>query len=130
MEATTEKVIKAYINLRDAIAEMKARHKEELKTYEEQLDMLDKELLKRCEEAGGNISVANVGRVTRRLVQSYWTSDWAAFYKLIKEHDAFHLLHQRISNKQMQQFLEDNPEITPPGLNVDSEYAVTVTRAS
>jgi hypothetical protein len=127
---TTEKLIKAYIKIRDAIAEKEKEHKAEIKALEEQLDMVQGELLTHCEAAGGNISVPGVGRVARRVSKQYWTSDWQSLYQTIKEHDAFHLLHQRISNKAMQQFLEENPDVHPAGLNLDSRYAVTVTKAS
>lgn len=130
MDYPTEKVVAAYINLRDAIDKMKSRHKAELQELDEQLEMLSQELLNRCDEAGGNISVPGVGRVARRITRNYWTSDWPALYEIIKEHDAFHLLHQRITNKAMQDFLEEHPDLTPSGLNVDSKYTVVVTRAS
>jgi hypothetical protein len=86
--------------------------------------------LARVEQAGGNISVPNVGRVARRISRNFWTNDWESFYKVVKEHDAFHLLNQRISNKAMQEFLNEHPNLMPEGLNVDSRYTVTVTRAS
>jgi hypothetical protein len=129
MEATTEKVIAAYIKIRDSIEIIKQRHKEELQSLDEQLDVLEQELLARCEATGGNISVPNVGRVTRRVTKQYWTSDWPAMYQMIKERDAFHLLQQRFVGKAMDAFLEENPNLVPPGLNVDSKLAVTVTRA-
>jgi hypothetical protein len=127
MEATTEKLIETYIKIRDAKDIRAKEHKAELKNFDDQLDVLQTELLARCEEAGGNITTP-VGSVRRRISRMYWTSDWPSFYQMVKEHDAFHLLHQRISNKAMQEFLEANPNLVPPGLNADSEYAVTVVR--
>ena len=62
MEFTTEKLITAYIKLRDAIAEKEKEHKAELKGLHEQLDLIEQELLVHCEKAGGNISVPGVGR--------------------------------------------------------------------
>jgi hypothetical protein len=129
-EISTEKIIATYIKVRDAIAAMEQRHKEEKRNLYDQLGILEQELLSRVEEAGGNISIPNVGRVARRVSRNYWTNDWESFYKVIKEHDAFHLLHQRISNKAMQEFLDEHPDLMPQGLNVDSRYTVTVTRAS
>ena len=126
MEATTERLVKAYIKLRDAIEE-KEREKTKLKELQEKIA---EELLARCNEVGGNISITGVGRVTRRTSKRYWTSNWPALYEIIKKHDAFHLLHQRITNTAMEQFLEENPEIMPEGLNLDSEQTVVVTRAS
>lgn len=130
MDYPTEKVISAYINLRDAIAEKRKQQEAELLQMEEQLEVLNRELLVRCEEAGGNISVPGVGRVNRRIDHQYWTDNWTAFYEMIKEHDAFHLLHKRMSMKAVREFLEENPDATPPGLHSDSKYVVTVTRAS
>ena len=130
VEVTTEKVVETYIKVRDAIAAMEQRHKEEKRNLVEQLEVLEQELLARVEQAGGTISVPNVGRVARRISRNFWTNDWESFYKVVKEHDAFHLLHQRISNKAMQEFLNEHPNLMPEGLNVDSRYTVTVTRAS
>lgn len=129
-EISVEKIISTYIKVRDAIAAMEQRHKEEKRNLYEQLEVLEQELLSRVEQAGGNISIPNVGRVARRVSRNYWTNDWESFYKVVKEHDAFHLLHQRISNKAMQEFLDEHPDLMPEGLNVDSRYTVTVTRAS
>lgn len=126
MDVTTERLVKAYIKLRDAVEE-KEREKSKLKDMQEKIAQ---ELLARCEEVGGNISIPNVGRVTRRVSKRYWTSNWPALYEIIKKHDAFHLLHQRITNSAMEQFLEENPDIMPEGLNLDSEQTVVVTRAS
>lgn len=126
MKATTERLVTAYINLRDAIEE-KEREKSKLKELQEQIA---KELLTRCEQAGGNISIPDIGRVTRRTSKRYWTSNWPALYEIIKKHNAFHLLHQRITTSAMEEFLEENPDIMPEGLNLDSEQTVVVTRAS
>lgn len=127
MDAPTEKIIETYIKIRDA-KEAKAReHKEELAKFDEQMRVLEDELKVRCEEAGGNITTP-VGYVRRKLSTQYWTSDWPAFYQMIKEHDAFHLLHQRISHAAVQQFLEDHPDIVPPGLNADQKFVVSVVR--
>jgi hypothetical protein len=38
------------------------------------------------------------------------------------------LLEKRISQANMATFLEENPDLLPPGLNIDRRYAVTVRR--
>ena len=48
--------------------------------------------------------------------------------KFILKHEIPDLLDKRINQGNMRQFLEENPEQLPPGLNVDREYAVTVRR--
>jgi len=65
---------------------------------------------------------------TRRVTQRYWTTDWDTLYKFIRENDAPFLLEQRIHNGNMKQFLEENPEAFPAGLQCDRKYAVTVRK--
>ena len=46
----------------------------------------------------------------------------------IKENDAFELMEQRVHQTNMKSFLEENPNLMPPGMNIDSRYAITVRR--
>jgi len=45
------------------------------------------------------------------------------------ENQAPELLEKRIHQSNMKQFLEENPDLLPAGLNVDSEYTITVRRS-
>lgn len=47
-------------------------------------------------------------------------------YAFIKEHDAFHLMEQRIHQTNMKSFLAENPDDQPLGLNSDSRYVINV----
>ena len=95
-----------------------------------QIKMLDIETwnVQNCKKIAQNRVQNGFSRLVSE--RNFWTNDWESFYKVVKEHDAFHLLHQRISNKAMQEFLNEHPNLMPEGLNVDSRYTVTVTRAS
>lgn len=130
MEVTTERLVQAYIKLRDAIEAKERELKAEIDVLRSKQETIEQELLSRCNEVGGNITIPDVGRVTRRVAKRYWTSNWPALYKIIKEHDAFHLLNQRITNSAMEQFLEEHPDLMPEGLSLDSKQTVVVTRAS
>jgi hypothetical protein len=50
-------------------------------------------------------------------------------YRFIKEHDAFALLEKRLHQTNMKEFLSENPEVQPVGLNVENEYTVVVRRS-
>jgi hypothetical protein len=45
------------------------------------------------------------------------------------EWEAPDLLEKRIHQSNMKQFLEDNPGTLPAGLNMDSQYTITVRRS-
>jgi hypothetical protein len=44
------------------------------------------------------------------------------------EHDAIDLLEKRIAQGNMSKFLEENPGLLPPGLNSNTEYAISVRK--
>jgi len=68
------------------------------------------------------------GTVSRRVSSRYWTSDWESLYNFIRENDAQYLLEKRIHNGNMQQFLEENPEVFPEGLQNERKYIIQVRK--
>jgi hypothetical protein len=46
----------------------------------------------------------------------------------MKENEAMELLERRIHQTNMKQFLEENPDMHPAGLQVEKEYAITIRR--
>lgn len=123
---TADRLVKAYIKIRDARQELSKQDSD----LEEKQDMIQSKLLEICKETGAESLRTEFGTVTRRVSKKYWTHDWESFYKFVKEHDAFPLLQKRISITAMQEFLEEYPDLHPPGLNVDSSYVVSVRRKS
>lgn len=123
-----DKLVKAYRNIRAAISEKEEAFKTEIAVLKEQLELISTRLLEICNEQNLDSLRTPEGTVTRRTVTRYWTNDWESMYGFIKDHDAPFLLEQRIHNGNMKQFLEDNPETLPIGLNADTKYAVTVRK--
>lgn len=123
---TADRLVKAYIKIRDARKELSQQDQK----LEEQQHMIQDKLLEICKDTGAESLRTEFGTVTKRVSKQYWTHDWESFYKFIKEHDAFPLLQRRIATTTMTQFLEENPDLHPPGLNVDASYAISVRRKS
>jgi hypothetical protein len=124
-QASADKLVKIYVKIRD---ERYALEKQ-VRELEEQEEIIKSELANICKEVGTDGLKTSFGTVSRTLKKRYWTSDWQSFYEFIKEHDAFHFLHQRISDTNVQTFLEENPDLHPPGLQADAAYTVRVTRS-
>jgi len=123
-----EKIVKAYVRARDAKEEMERRHEAELATIKADMEALEQALLELCKETGQDGGKTSAGTFTRSVKTRYWTSDWDRMRAFIKEHDALELMEQRISQGNMKQFLQENPDKMPEGLNVDSRYSITVRR--
>ena len=123
-----DKLVTIYRKIRGVIDEKEAEHKETISALKQQLDTVSAKLLDICNTQNLDSLRTPAGTVTRRAVTRYWTNDWEQMYQFIKDHDAPFLLEQRIHNGNMRQFLEENPETLPIGLNADTKYAVTVRK--
>jgi len=68
------------------------------------------------------------GTVVLSTKTRYNTQDWDSFKTFMLEHDAIDLLEKRIAQGNMAKFLEENPGLLPPGLNSNTEYAISVRK--
>lgn len=126
----TEKLVKAYIKMRDARSELKAKFEEEDNKIVEQMNTVERLLLEVCKKAGADsVNIKGAGTIIRGVSTRYWTSDWEAMHNFIKENNAVDLLERRIAQTAMKEFLKENPDRLPKGLNVDSKYTITVRRS-
>lgn len=123
-ELPLEKYVEAYVKVRDVIEEKK----EELSSLREQLDTLTDKLLEFCNTENLDSVKTKTGTITRRVRTKYWTNDWSELHKFIKENDALHLLEARIHQGNMLEYLQNNPDKLPVGLNSNSSYTVVVRK--
>jgi hypothetical protein len=127
-EVSIDKIVAAYIKIRDAKESAYRKYKEEADEYEAQMDVLKYKLIEVSKETGVTSFSTKYGTAYRTTKQRYWTSDWESFHKFLLENNAPELLERRIQQTHMKEFLEEHPDLHPPGLNVDSEYEITVRR--
>lgn len=125
-----EKLVKAYIKIRDAKEKLVREHETQLNELSEQMGIIEQELLELCKATGQDGGKTSFGTFTRSVKTRYWTNDWDSMYRFIKEHDVPQLLERRIAQGNIKEFLESNPDVRPEGLNTDSRYAITIRRAS
>lgn len=128
VEFDLNKMVSVYLKLRDAIEEMEERHKQELQQLQDQFDVVANELLTHCNSQNIDSIRTPVGTISRRIKTRYWTSDWDSMYQFIKNHDAPFLLEQRIHTSNMREFLENNPDAFPMGLQAERSYTVQVRK--
>ena len=139
LEATTEeetpsipldKLTATYIKIRD-YRQAKARAFEaEDKQLEEQLNLIQLQMLEVCKQNNASSIRTEHGTIIRQLKSRYWTNDWDSMYSFIKQNNAFGLLEKRLHQTHMKEFLSENPDKLPMGLNVEQEYTIVVRRSS
>ena len=125
-----DKLVSVYVKIRDAKAVKTKEMEEAIKVLDDQLASLEQELLEICKVTGQDGGKTSAGSFTRSVKTRYWTSDWDSMYKFIREHDVPDLLERRIAQSNFKQFIEDNPELMPEGVNLESKYSITVRRSS
>ena len=123
-ELNADRLTKIYVKIREARRDLAKKDKE----LEDQLNLVAQQLLEICREQVAATIRTEHGTVSRRSNKRYWPTDWDAFYRFIKEQDAMSLLFQRINTSNMEQFLEENPDLQPPGLNADVTQTVVITK--
>jgi hypothetical protein len=123
-----DKVVSTYIKIRDKKNELTVEFNKREEELNEKLDVIKKALLEHCQNTGVESIRTQSGTFYRSVKKKYWTSDWESMNRFIMENEAVDLLEKRIHQGNMRQFLEENQDLLPPGLNVDSEYTVTVRR--
>jgi len=123
-----DRLAKIYRKIRAEIAELTQEYDTKVEALKAQQDEI-KNAMKDMMKAMGVTSVrTEQGTVVLSVSTRYSTQDWDSFKKFVVEHDAVDLLEKRIAQGNMNQFLEENPGLVPPGLNSSSEYSISVRK--
>ena len=120
---------KVYLKIRDAKDALTSQYKQQVAELDEQLQVLGNEMLETCKEMNASSIRTPHGTIVRSVKSRYWTNDWDSMYQFIKTNDAFGLLEKRLHQTNMKEFLSENPDVQPIGLNVENEYTVVVRRS-
>ena len=128
-DISVDKLVSVFIKIRDARDTAEREWEQRKADFNEQLELINQQLLEICKSTDADSIRTAHGTVIRTVKSRYWTNDWEHFHKFLLEHSAPDLLEKRIHQSNMKQFLEENPELLPAGLNVDSAYSITVRRS-
>jgi hypothetical protein len=127
-DKSVEEMVAAYRKIREAISEKEEAHKADISGLREQLDIVSDALLGVCNSLQADSLRTAAGTVSRRVNTRYWTTDWERMYEFIRENDVPFLLEQRIHNGNMKQFLDENPDSLPIGLQADRKFVIQVRK--
>ena len=123
-----EKLTKVYLKIKGRRDELSKQFKDEDGDLKEQQETIKRALLDHCKEHNVESVRTREGLFYRSVRTRYWTSDWESMYRFVHENGVPEFLEKRLKQGNVKQFLEENPECVPQGLNVDSEYAISVRK--
>lgn len=123
-----DRLTREYVELRERRKAIAAEFKAEDAELGEKMDAIKAQLLAYCKDHGIDSVRTPEGLVYRSVRTRYWTSDWSSMYSFIMEHGVPEFFEKRLNQGAVKEYLEENPEALPPGLNVDSEYVIAVRK--
>jgi len=119
-----EKLVRVYLKMKTAKVDLEAQ----VKKIDTQMDQVKAALLAYCKDQNIESVRTTEGLFYRSIKKRYTTNNWEAMGKFVLEHQVPELYEKRLHQGNIQQFLEEHPDLLPPGLNVDSEYTITVRK--
>lgn len=126
--ATLEQTVDAYVRIRDLKRDLADETAKKIAEYDSDLKELTLYMLEKMREVGADSIRTSTGTIIKSVKTKYWTNNWDAMWSFIRQNSAMELLEKRLHQTNMKQFLEENKDLHPPGLNVDSEYVVTIRK--
>ena len=119
-----------YIKIRTEREHLRHNYEAEDAKFEEKMAVIESKMLDVMNSANASSISTTNAVVMRKVTSRYNPTNWDAVYEMIARHKAFGVLHKRVHDTNMRQFLEEHPDEYPAGLNVDRSYQVVVRRKS
>jgi len=121
-----DRLVRIYMKMRSKMQELDAEL-ERIKAQQTEVKSAIKDMIRANGDSTTGVKTA-YGTVSITQKTRYTTNDWPSFQQFVIEHDAIDLFEKRIAQKNMAQFLADNKELVPPGLNTTTEFDVSIRR--
>ncbi len=125
-----DKLAKTYRRIKGRMQELTTAYDTETATLKAQLDVLTTAMKDQLLASGVKSVNTAEGTIILSTSTRYYTSDWDAFKQFVVDNSALDLFEKRIAQTNMATFLKENPAKVPPGLNSNSEYTVSVRKAT
>lgn len=119
-----DKLMRVYAKMRDKLEVLQR----EVDKVENDMKVVKSAFLDYFKANGVESIKTPYGLAYRGVRTVYSTADWENFHRFVLDNQAPYLLEKRLHQGNMKEFLADNPELVPPGLNSSSEYTITIKR--
>jgi hypothetical protein len=122
---TPATMIAKYLQLREKLREVEARHKEELAPYLAMRERLETVMLDYLNKNGLDSSKCEAGTAFKSTVTSVTVRDWTATLTYIKQHEAWDLLEARVAKSAAVDIINESQKPIP-GVEISSATVLRV----
>ena len=127
-DMTAGDLAEKYLYYRDLKSQLKQKFEAKEAVLDAELDAITNSLMALCNEQDASSIRTDSGTIIRSIKVRYEPKDWDSMHEFILEHSAPYLLQKRVNESAMKEFLENNPSELPKGLNIVSEYKISVRK--
>lgn len=128
MTAKLDKLVHVYLKMRKAKEQLTKTYDAEIAQIDEQMKLITDALLEHCKETGTEGAKTTFGSFRKGIKSRYFSRDWEGVKKFVVEHAAPDLFESRLHQGNTAIFIKEHPDLQIPGLDVVSEYTITVTK--
>ena len=123
-----DRMVRAYMKIREARAELKKQFEEQDKELREKITILENEFQKTFADTGTTSLKTTDGVVFRQTTTKASIADASEFLPWCREHDALDMLQKRVTVKAVTDYIEETGE-TPPGITIYREHEIRVRKS-
>jgi len=125
---SADKLIGAYVLLRDQKKQLTDRHKQELEPYNSKLRLIEAGLMGLIQSAGANSIKTKLGTAYTKERNSVTIQDWDTTLQFILDQGLTHMLEHRLAKSAVEEYITANGEVLP-GVGISSELVVNIRRS-
>ena len=124
-----DKLIKAYLLLRNKKEAIEAKVKEEVSGIKEQMAQLENFMQLKADEQGVTQFKTENGTAFLSTVDQALVSDWDKVLEFVAKNEAYELLEKRVSKYAVRDYMKQSKEV-PPGVSYRTLIKVSVRKPS
>lgn len=123
-----DKLVEAYRKLRDKKAEIDQEYKERIAKVREKQELIENKILEFFNETGMESAKTPHGTAYVSEVMNARVADRDAFFRFVREHDAWEMLESRANKTAVRQFVEEHDGELPPGVDITTVRKINVRK--
>lgn len=125
---SVDKLTEIYLKIKTRRDELSRVFKTEDDELKAQQDKIKSALLNHCKEANVESVRTEHGTFIRTVKTRYWATDWSEMHKFVLDRRLPEFFEKRLNQGAVKNYIEENPDDIPDGLNIDREYIITVRK--
>lgn len=123
-----DRLVKIYRKMRDAKQALQHALDAKIAEIDAQMTVIETAMKDQMRAAGVTSVRTDNGTAVLATKTRYSVQDWGEFNKFVLHHQALDLFEKRIAQNNMAEFLKENPTVTVPSLQSNSEFSVSVRK--